>query len=150
MEDQDSATRARLLAAVMAAQDAFSAAAQSAGATGLATEFAQRAEYLERIACQMRGVPVPVGLASDALWRVPDLGAGPPSTADHPRILFDKCLRVLDATTLEFCRGYGPKVALVLSSAMQVAYPINTTSHRSVGGPVMGPESEFGGPEGMI
>jgi hypothetical protein len=35
----------------------------------------------------------------------------------------------MDAATLEFCRGYGPNVALILLSAMHAAYPINTTRH---------------------
>lgn len=132
MQDGESEISARLLAAVMATQDAFIEAARSAGVTGFATEFAQRAEFQERIACQMRGVRAPVGLASDALWRVPDLGVGAPSSEDHPRVLFDRCLRVLDAATLEFCRGYGPTVALVLTDAMQAAQPINTTRHSLV------------------
>jgi hypothetical protein len=129
MLDLDTVANARLLAAVKATQDAFTRAARSAGATGFSAEFAQRAEYQERIACQMRGERAPVGLASDALWRVPDLAAGAASVATHRRVLFDSCLRVLDAATMEFCRGYTPSVALVLTYAMQGAQPVNTTRH---------------------
>ena len=55
MEYQESAPTPRLLAAVMATHDAFTVPARAAGSTGFATEFAQRAEYQERIASYMRG-----------------------------------------------------------------------------------------------
>lgn len=130
MLDQDSAPIERLLAAVMATHEAFTVAAQSAGATGFASEFARRAEYQARIASHMRGMRAPVGLASDALWRVPVVAVAA-TAADHPRILFDRCLRVQDAATLEFCRGYSPTVALVLTDAIQAAQAIETTQHRT-------------------
>lgn len=131
MVDQESEPIARLLAAVMATHEAFTVAARSAGATGFATEFAQRAEYQERIASQMRGTQAPIGMASNALWRVPDLGVGT-SAAEQPRVLFDRCLRVQDAATLELCRGYSPTVALVLTAAIQAAQSIDTTRHNGV------------------
>lgn len=131
MLDQESEPIARLLAAVLATHGAFTEAARSAGATGFAAEFAQRAEYQERIASRMRGMQAPVGMASNALWRVPDLGGGE-SVVHHPRQLVDKCLRVQDAATLEFCRGYCQTVALVLTDAIQAAQPIDTTRHHGV------------------
>lgn len=131
MMDQESEPIARLLAAVMATHEAYTVAARSAGPTGFATEFAQRAEYQERIASQIRGMQVPTGMASNALWRVPDLGVGA-SAAEQPRVLFDRCLRVQDAATLEFCRGYCQTVALVLTDAIQAAQPIDTTRHNGV------------------
>ena len=51
------------------------------------------------------------------------------SGESDPRALYDKCLRVMDAATLEFSRGYGPQLALVLSNAMRAANLINTTRH---------------------
>jgi len=54
------------------------------------------------------------------------------SGESDPRALYDKSLRVMDAATLEFCRGYGPHVALVLSDAMRVANLINTTRHGGI------------------
>ena len=137
MLDLDTVANARLLAAVRATQDAFTRAARSVGATGFSAEFAQRAEYQERIACQMRGERAPVRLASDALWRLPDLARSATSGASHPRTLFDNCLRVLDAATMEFCRGYSPGVALVLTNAILGAQPVNTTRHTP---PPNGPE----------
>ena len=142
MEDQESAPIARLLAAVTATREAFLVAARAAGPTGFATEFAQRAEYQERIASQMRGASAPVGLASDALWRAPVVGMDA-LDADRPRVLFDRCLRVLDAATLEFCRAYGPTVALVLTEAIQAAQPIDTTRHNGVRSGPSQDESEW-------
>lgn len=126
MVDQEPAPIARLLAAVIATHEAFRVAARAAGSTGFATEFAQRAEYQERIASHFRGMRAPVGLASDALWRAPTVGVDA-AEADRPRLLFDHCLRMQDAATLEFCRGYGPHVSHVLSSAMRGAFPRNTS-----------------------
>jgi len=132
-EDEPAAPAARLLAVTLATHDAFTDAARAVAASGYAAEFAQRAEYQARIATHLRGHQAPEGLASDALRRMPDVRSDrttPPMTGgSDPRALFDRCLRVMDAATLEFCRGYGPKVALILSSAMQGAYPINTTRH---------------------
>ena len=72
------------------------------------------------------GVRAPVGMASDALWRAPVVGVDA-AEADRPRALFEHCLRIQDAATLEFCRGYGPHVSQVLSSAMRGAFPVNTS-----------------------
>src|SRR5688500_17094564 len=129
----DAAPVARLLATTLATHDAFIEAARAAVVPGHAAEFAQRAEYQERIAMHLRGQQAPEGLASDALRRLPDVRprGSVLSADDHQRALFDTCLRLMDAATLEFCRAYGPGVALVLSSALQVAYPINTTRHGS-------------------
>jgi hypothetical protein len=52
---------------------------------------------------------------------------------------------MMDAATLEFCRGYGPHVSLMLSSAVHVAYPRSTTRH-SVGSVEQGSQSKLGGP----
>lgn len=126
-EDDSSPANHRLLAATLAVHDAFSEAARTAVATGYATEFAQRAEYQWRVATHLRGHQAPEGLASDALRRLPEVR---PSVPDiESRALFDKCLRLMDAATVEFCRGYGPGVSLALSRAMQLAYPIDTTCH---------------------
>jgi hypothetical protein len=133
MRDDDSAPPTMmLLAATLAAHDAFTEAARAVVEPGYAAEFAQRAEYLGRIAAHLRGHQAPEGLASDALRRLPDVrperSASSPANGDA-RVLFDKCLRLMDAATLEFCRGYGPNVALILSSAMQAANPVNATRH---------------------
>lgn len=129
--------RERLLAVTLATHDAFTDAARVVAGRGHAAEFARRAEYLGRLATHLRGHRAPEGLASDALRHTPDVWwdrSVPPAAGDaDPRVLFDKCLRLMDAATLEFCRAYGPGVALVLSGALQVAYPINTTRHG--GGP---------------
>lgn len=135
MSELDSAERTtRLLAATQATRDAFTEAACAVIEPGYAAEFARRAEYLGRIALQLRGRKAPEGLASDALWHRPAVRSASSmasATDGHHRALFDRCLRLMDAATLEFCRGYGPKVAQALSSAMQSAYPINTTRHMS-------------------
>lgn len=133
MQESDSAVPGeRLLAVTLATHDAFTEAARVV-AGGHAAEFARRAEYQGRLATHLRGQYAPEGLASDALRHVPDVWrdrSAPPTAGDvDPRELFDKCLRVMDAATLEFCRGYGPSVALILSSALHIAYPINTTKH---------------------
>jgi hypothetical protein len=131
-EEVSSPSTNRLLAATLAAHDAFSEAARTVVATGYAAEFAQRAEYQWRIATHLRGHQTPEGLATDALRRLPDVrshGSTSSVTDDESRALFDKCLRLMDLATVEFCRGYGPGVALVLSRAMQLAYPIDTTWH---------------------
>ena len=132
MDDGSAPPTERLLAATLAAHDAFTDAARTVGATGYATEFAQRAEYLGRIATHLRGQEAPEGLASDALRRLPAVRQHR-STSSAPdrdtRALFEQCLRLVDAATLEFCRGYGPGVALALSRAMQLANPIDTTWH---------------------
>ena len=131
--DEDSAPPTeRLLAATLAAHDAFTEAARTVVAKGYATEFAQRAEYLGRIATHLRGQEAPEGLVSDALRRLPDVRldrSGSSAPDCDPRPLFEQCLRLVDAATLEFCRAYGPGVALALSGAMQLANPINTTWH---------------------
>lgn len=134
MSEYDSAPpRERLLAVTLATHDAFTEAARAVASRGHAAEFARRAEYQGRLATHLRGHHAPAGLASDALQHVPDVWRDrsvPPAAGDaDPRELFDKCLRLMDAATLEFFRGYGPTVALILSSAMHVAYPINTTRH---------------------
>jgi hypothetical protein len=120
----------RLLAATQATHDAFTEAACAVAEPGYAAEFARRAEYQGRIALHLRGQQAREGLASDALWHRPAVRPGDSAASfangDH-RVLFDRCLRLMDAATLEFCRVYGPNVARVLSSAMQVAYPVNTT-----------------------
>lgn len=131
MVDQTSAPIARLLAAVVATQEAFTVAAGAAGSTGFATEFAQRAEYQERIVSHLRGGRAPVGMASNALRRVPVMRIEA-LDADQSRVLFDECLRMLDAATLEFCRSYGPGVAVVLTDAIQAARPIDTTRHNGI------------------
>lgn len=135
MSELDSAEpTARLLAATQATRDAFSEAAGAVVEPGYAAEFARRAEYLGRIALHLRGRQAPEGLVSDALWHRPAVRSARSAaseTSGHHRVLFDRCLRLMDAATLEFCRGYGPKVAQALSSAMQSAYPINTTRHMS-------------------
>jgi hypothetical protein len=132
-EDDSAQPTMRLLAATVATHDAFAEAARVVAGRGHASEFARRAEYQGRIATHLRGHQAPEGLASDALRQIPDVwrdSSAPSAAADgDPRELFDRCLRLMDAATMEFCRGYGPNVALVLSSAMQVAYPINTTRH---------------------
>ena len=132
-ESYSAPPRERLLAVTLATHDAFAEAARVVASRGHAAEFARRAEYLGRIATHLRGHHAPEGLASDALRHVPDVwrdSSVPPAASDaDPQALFDKCLRLMDAATLEFCRGYGPTVSLVLSSALQVAYPINTTRH---------------------
>lgn len=131
-EDDSALLTMRLLAVTLATHEAFTLAARAAVAPGYAAEFAQRAEYQERIATHLRGHQAPAGLSSDALRRLPDVrpGNAPRPTGDgDPRALFDRCLRLMDAATLEFCRGYGPNVALILSSALQAAYPISTTRH---------------------
>src|SRR4030095_11826620 len=122
----------RLLAATLAVHDAFREAARAVVASGYATEFAQRAEYQWRVATHLRGHQAPEGLASDALRRLPEgrsHGSAPSAPEVESRALFDKCLRLMDAATVAFCRGYGPSVSLALSRAMQLAYPIDTTSH---------------------
>jgi hypothetical protein len=133
MSESDSAPPTeRLLAVTLATHDAFAEAARVAAGRGHAAEFARRAEYQARIATHLRGHQAPEGLASDALRHVPDVWSqwsAPRARESDAKALFDKCLRLMDAATLEFCRGYGPNVALILSSAMQVAYPINTTRH---------------------
>lgn len=134
MSEHDSAPSGeRLLAVTLATHEAFTEAARVVAGRGHAAEFARRAEYQGRLATHLRGHHAPEGLASDALRHVPDVWRDTsvsPAVGDaDPRPLFDKCLRLMDAATLEFCRGYGPAVALVLSSAMHVAYPINTTRH---------------------
>ena len=131
MDDGSAPPTERLLAATLAAHDAFTDAARTVGATGYATEFAQRAEYLGRIATHLRGQEAPEGLASDALRRLPDVRPRRSTSAleRNTRALFERCLRLVDAATLEFCRGYGPGVALALSRAMQLANPIDTTWH---------------------
>lgn len=124
----------RLLAATQATHDAFTEAACAVVEPGYAAEFARRAEYLGRIALQLRGRQAPQGLASDALWHRPAVRSARSAASEpsvHHRALFDRCLRLMDAATMEFCRGYGPEVARALSSAMQSAYPINTTRHVS-------------------
>ena len=135
MTEYDSApTTTRLLTVTLAAHDAFTHAARAVVAPGYAAEFAQRAEYQGRVATHLRGLRAPEGMASDALRRTPAVVRPPtaePGNGD-PRTLFSECLRVLDAATLEFCRGYGPHVALVLSSAMQVANPVSTTRHGGI------------------
>ena len=137
MRDDYTAPRSlRLLAATLATHDAFTRAAHAVQAPGYAAEFAQRAEFQWRIATHLRGRQAPAGLASDGLCRIPDvLGRSPAMEGADPRVLLGKCLRFMDAATLEFCRGYGPDVAHILSSAMQEAHPVSTTSH---GGPAMG------------
>lgn len=123
--------RERLLAVTVATHDAFSEAARVVAGRGHAAEFARRAEYQGRLATHLRGHDAPEGLASDALRHIPDVwrdSSAPPAPGDaDPRELFDKCLRLMDAATLEFCRGYGPNVALILSSAVQMAYPKHTS-----------------------
>ena len=141
----------RLLAATLATHEAFTEAAHAVVEPGYAAEFAQRAEYQARIAIHLRGYQAAAGLESDALRRVPvvRLGRSPSSSADRdPRALFDRCLRLMDAATLEFCRAYGPGVARVLSSALQVAYPISTTRH-GVASTGQGSHSNPGGPVRM-
>ena len=134
MSDCDSTPpNERLLAVTLATHDAFTEAARAVAGRGHAAEFARRAEYQDRLATHLRGHHAPKGLASDALRHTPDVWRDwsvPPAARDaDPRALFDKCLRVMDAATLEFCRGYGPHVSRILSSALQVAYPISTTRH---------------------
>jgi hypothetical protein len=134
MSDYDAALPSeRLLAVTLAAHDAFTDAARVAAGHGHAAEFAQRAEYQERLATHLRGHQASEGLASDTLRHVPDVWRNWSVPADaryaDPRALFDKCLRLMDAATLEFCRGYGPHVSRILSSALRVAYPISTTRH---------------------
>jgi len=134
MSESDSAPHSeRLLAVTLATHDAFTEAARAVAGRGHAAEFSRRAEYQGRIATHLRGDHAPEGLASDALRHVPDVWrdrSAPTAAGDaDPGALFDKCLRLMDAATLEFCRGYGPNVALILSSALHVAYPINTTRH---------------------
>ena len=131
MDEDSSPPTDRLLAATLAAHDAFTEAARTVVATGYATEFAQRAEYLGRIATHLRGQEAPEGLASDALRRLPDVRPHRSTSAPErdTRALFEQCLRLVDAATLEFCRGYGPGVALALSRALQLANPIDTTWH---------------------
>jgi hypothetical protein len=130
-ETDSSPANHRLLAATLAVHDAFTEAARTVVATGYATEFAQRAEYQWRVATHLRGHQAPEGLASDALRRLPDVRSQRSASAPdvESRALFDKCLRLMDAATVEFCRGYGPGVSLALSRAMQLAYPIDTTWH---------------------
>jgi hypothetical protein len=123
----------RLLAVTLATHDAFTEAARVVAGRGHAAEFARRAEYQGRIATHLRGHEVREGLASDALRHVPDVwsdwSTSRAAKEGDPRALFDNCLRLMDAATLEFCRGYGPNVALILSGAMRAANPINTTRH---------------------
>ena len=118
----------RLLAATQATHDAFTEAACAVTEPGYAAELARRAEYQGRIALLLRGQQAREGLASDALWHRPPVQSASVSSATD-RAQFDRCLRLMDAATLEFCRVYGPNVARVLSSALQSAYPINTTRH---------------------
>lgn len=128
-EDDSAPLTTRLLAVTLATHEAFTLAARAVVAPGYAAEFARRAEYQERIATHLRGHCAAEGLSSDALRRIPEV-ARPrtPEPGDgDPKALYDECLRVMDAGTMEFCRGYGPDVARVLSDAMRVAYPINTT-----------------------
>lgn len=72
-----------------------------------------------RLATHLRGLNARQGMASDAMRRTPDVAR--PSTHEagdgDPRVIFSECPRVLDSATLEFSRGYGPHVALSLSSA---------------------------------
>jgi hypothetical protein len=150
MSDCDSAPpNERLLAVTLATHDAFTEAARVVAGRGHAAEFARRAEYQERLATHLRGHHAPKGLASDALRHMPDVWRDwsvPPEARDaDPRALFDSCLRMMDAATLEFCRGYGPHVSLMLSSAVHVAYPRSTTRH-SVGSVEQGSQSKLGGP----
>jgi len=77
------------------------------------------------------------------VWR--DWSVPPEARDADPRTLFDRCLRMMDAATLEFCRGYGPHVSLILSSALHVAYPRSTTRH-GVGPAGQGSHSNPGGP----
>ena len=149
MSDHESAPRSeRLLAVTLATHDAFTEAARVVAGRGHAAEFARRAEYQERIATHLRGHHAPKGLASDALRHMPDVWRDwsvPLEARDaDPRALFDKCLRLMDAATLEFCRGYGPHVSRILSSALQVAYPRSTTRH-GVGPAGQGSQSNLGG-----
>ena len=132
-EDESAPTTRRLLEVTLATHEAFTCAARSVQAPGYAAEFAQRAEYHGRLATHLRGLNAPEGMASDAMRRVPEVARRTPEPGEQdPRVLYDKCLRVMDAATLEFCRGYGPHVALVLSNAMRVAYLINTTGQGGV------------------
>ena len=127
-EDESAPTTMRLLEVTLATHEAFACAARNVQAPGYAAEFAQRAEYQARLATHLRGLSAPEGMASDAMRRVPEVARRTPEPgAKDPRLLYDECLRVMDAATLEFCRGYGPHVALALSDAMRVANLINTT-----------------------
>jgi hypothetical protein len=129
MAEYDSAPNTtRLLEVTLATHDAFTEAARAVRAPGYAAEFAQRAEYHGRLATHLRGLSAPEGMASDAMRRMPEVAPRTPAPGERdPRVLYDECLRVMDAATLEFCRWYGPHVALVLSNAMRVAYLVNTT-----------------------
>jgi hypothetical protein len=73
MSDHNSVPTQRLLAATLATHEAFAIAARAVSTAGFAAEFAQRAEYQERIASHLRGSHAPLGLASDKLRRVPDV-----------------------------------------------------------------------------
>lgn len=148
MSDYDSAPpNERLLAVTLATHDAFTEAARVVAGRGHAAEFARRAEYQHRLATHLRGHHAPKGLTSDALRHVPDVWRNwsvPLEARDaDPRTLFDRCLRLMDAATLEFCRGYGPHVSRILSSALQVAYPRSTTKH-SVGSAGQGSQINLG------
>ena len=132
-EDESAPTTRRLLAVTLATHEAFSCAARDVQAPAYAAEFAQRAEYHGRLATHLRGLSAPAGMASDALCRTPAVAHRKLESGESdPRALYDKCLRVMDAATLEFCRGYGPHVAAVLSNAMRVANLSNTTRHRGI------------------
>lgn len=132
MQESDPAPcAARLLPVTLATYEAFSRAAGATRATGYAAELAQRAEYQWRLAIHLTGRCAPPGLASDALWRIPDVRVqGSPADGCDPRILLGQCLSQLDVATLEFCRAYGPEVSRILSSAVRNANPVSTTSHR--------------------
>lgn len=132
-EDESAPTTMRLLEVTLATQEAFTCAARNVQAPGYAAEFAQRAEYHGRLATHLRGHSAPEGMASDALRRTPAVAHRKLESGESdPRALYDNCLRVMDAATLEFCRGYGPHVALVLSNAMRAANLINTTRHGGI------------------
>ena len=129
-EYESAPTTRRLLEVTLATHDAFTCAARTVLAPGYAAEFARRAEYHGRLATHLRGHSAPEGMASDALWRIPAIGHCKLESGERdPKVLYDECLRVMDAATLEFCRGYGPHVALVLSNALRDANLINTTRH---------------------
>src|SRR5688572_25263325 len=126
-EDESGSNTMRLLEVTLATHDAFSCAARNVQAPGYAAEFAQRAEYHGRLATHLRGHSAPEGMASDAMRRTPAVAHHKLESGERDaRALYDECLRVMDAATMEFCRGYGPHVALVLSDALRVAHLINT------------------------
>lgn len=121
----------RLLVVTLASRDAFADAARAADTPRAAAALVQRAEHQARLALQLRDLLLAGGAATQpaeptsavsgrgAPRRLPSAGGG------DARGVLDECMRVLDTARMEFCRAYGPSVALTLSNAMPAERVVN-------------------------